>query len=148
MPSEDLKIVPNMRFFADAPANNDRDLDSTACEFMTKSLRRRHILTTLTFTAANGAHSLLMELAWVPLTPLPSHCFDTFVLTFRVENKTNTGSWIAEDLVLTPTDFQLARPKILARYREETVPCRHSSTSFEDISPLALGILITRSVRA
>ena len=122
VPSEDLKIAPNMRFFTDALANNDRDLDSTACEFMTKSLRRHHILTTLTFAAANGAHSLLIELAWAPLTPLPSHCFDTFALTFRVENKTNTGSWIAEHLVPTPTDFQLARPKILARYREHVIP--------------------------
>jgi hypothetical protein len=120
MPSEDLKIAPNMRFFADAPANNDRDPDSSACK-LTKNLRRHHILTTLTF-AANGAHSLLMELAWVPLTPLPSHCFDTFALTFREENKTNTGSWIAEHLVSTPKDFQLARPKILARYREHVIP--------------------------
>jgi hypothetical protein len=98
MPSEDLKIAPNMRFFADAPANNDRDLDSTACEFMTKSLRRRHILTTLTFAAANGAHSLLTELAWALLTPSSRSacCHRTASINlssiFRVENKTNTGS--------------------------------------------------------
>jgi hypothetical protein len=100
-------------------------IDTSACEFMTKNLHQPHIWTTLTFA---GAHFLFMELAWVPLTPLPSHCFDTFALTFRVEHRfLDCGTFQRRPismkfLVPTPTDFQLAKPKTLARCCEHVIP--------------------------
>jgi hypothetical protein len=89
-------------------------------------LRQTHIPTNLTFAAANGAGFLLMELVWVPLTPSSRSacCHRTASInlssTFRVEKKTNTGSWIAKasnlNEILGPlrvSDFQLARPQNL-----------------------------------
>jgi hypothetical protein len=105
----DLEIAPNVLFFADeAPANNVRDPDTKCMRIHDHSLRRIHITTNLMLAAANGAGFLLTELAWAPLTPSSRSacCYRTASInlpsTFRVENKTNTGPWIAEH----PKGFQ------------------------------------------